>query len=72
MNNDALFMKKLIRFIKDNPLVKGKIYFYIFKFFFIMNLTLLPKYVSRTIQLHMCSFCEKKYLNFQYLIIFLF
>ena len=40
-------MKKLIRFIKDNPLVKGKIYFYIFNFFFFhhesWHLTLLPK-----------------------------
>ena len=76
-SEDALFMKKLIRFIKDNPLVKGKIYFYIFKFFFhheSWHRTLLPKYVSITIQLHMRSFCEKKIsnLSFQYLIIFLF
>ena len=33
-NKDVLFMKTLIRFIKDNPLVKGKIYFYIFKTIF--------------------------------------
>ena len=37
-------MKKLIRFIKGNLLVKGKIYFYIFNFFFIMNLGILHCY----------------------------
>ena len=51
-SEDDLFMKKLIGFIKDNPFVEGNP----------LTLTLLPRYVSRTIQLHMCSFCEKKYL----------
>ena len=34
----------MIGFIKDNPLVEGKICFYIFNFFFIMNLGILHCY----------------------------
>ena len=69
-------MKKLIRFIKDNPLVKGKIYFYIFKFFFIMNLGILHYYENMIQGLYssICADFVKKIsnLNFQYRIIFLF
>ena len=56
-------MKKLIRFIKNNPLVKGKYTFLSLIFFFFhhesLHLTLLP----RTMQLLMRSFCEKKLSN---------
>ena len=56
-------MKKLIRFIKDNPLMKGKIYFISLNFFFIMNLGILHCYQNvfqGLYSLRICSFCEEK------------
>ena len=73
-SEDALFMKKLNRFIKDNPLVKGKIYFYIFNFFFIMTQHCYQN-MFRGLYSSICAHFVKKNIsnpNFQYLIIFFF